>query len=853
MKKLDSFIIEKIFNSGYFKKLYKKIIKAYSALTIESENHFNISNTELRDIFRFIDLLANSSNQNARMCAYHWISLLEPFSDKWGKFSLISSLVYSKLGLYALDFNDHALPFSQRLENEAKKSAQTFNNTYIFTDAQFDIYTDMLKSPYYSFSGPTSLGKSFILKRYIEEIIQNSTSNIVILVPTRALISQFSLEIKNELYELIENLNYKIVTHGSLASKSDAVIIKHIFILTPERLLNLFSQGKVVSIDYLFVDEAHKLSNNDDSDVRSLTEYNAIDSALFNNPNMKIVFSSPNIENPEVFLNLFGREKIYASKIIESPVSQNLYLIDFHKKEIKYFSNSECIDIESDSLYTLNKKSDFIYNIGSRHGSNMIYCSSRAKAVDSALEFYQIRLSENIVLSPLLIDSIKKISNYIHPEYYLAMFLMKRIAYHHGQLPQAIRNIVEELFRNGDIDFIFCTPTLVEGVNMPTRNIFINCDDKIRLIADAKKNPNKTLAFWNLAGRAGRYCKELSGNIFCLQDESNRWDNTDIFLEKTAHLTTTIDARIESKSGLREIERYLSDAETDISKRNQAIEYLANIMAVDTIRFKNNLKDSFVLRKFYDIHREELLSLAKLKANDILDIPIDIINSYKSLNFKIQRKVFDYVSISPVNKKLPSLDYANILSVLELFYDLYKWGETETKYVKSKEQLTYFATLMNQWTNDYSINRIINENIDLKKTIVIERGQQPIPFDKNDINHVNKVIDDILYNIERILSFFFEKYFNHYYKCLASILGEDNAGHNWATFLEYGSKNPLCISLQTLGISRHAANIIASSRELRKYLKFNEDSYELISVNKQGLLNSLQKDSVEYGEVKIFL
>lgn len=73
-------------------------------------------------------------------------------------------------------------------------------------------------------------------------------------------------------------------------------------------------------------------------------------------------------------------------------------------------------------------------------------------------------------------------------------------------------------------------------------------------------------------------------------------------------------------------------------------------MAVDTIRFKNNLKDSFVLRKFYDIHREELLSLAKLKANDILDIPIDIINSYKSLNFKIQRKVFDYVSVSPVNK-----------------------------------------------------------------------------------------------------------------------------------------------------------------------------------------------------------
>ncbi|TOH09998.1 hypothetical protein CGI87_26665, partial [Vibrio parahaemolyticus] len=71
---------------------------------------------------------------------------------------------------------------------------------------------------------------------------------------------------------------------------------------------------------------------------------------------------------------------------------------------------------------------------------------------------------------------MEKISTYIHNEYYLAYFLEKRIAYHHGQLPPVIRNIIEELFRDNEIDFIFCTPTLVEGVNMPTRNIFINCD-----------------------------------------------------------------------------------------------------------------------------------------------------------------------------------------------------------------------------------------------------------------------------------------------------------------------------------------------------------------------------------------
>ena len=105
---------------------------------------------------------------------------------------------------------------------------------------------------------------------------------------------------------------------------------------------------------------------------------------------------------------------------------------------------------------------------------------------------------------------------FIHDEYYLTKFLEKRIAYHHGQLPHIIRNLIEKLFRDGEINFIFCTPTLVEGVNMPTKNIFINCDKKIRLNKDKTFNPNKIIAFWNLAGRAGRYRKELSGNIFCI-------------------------------------------------------------------------------------------------------------------------------------------------------------------------------------------------------------------------------------------------------------------------------------------------------------------------------------------------
>ncbi|WP_180762085.1 DEAD/DEAH box helicase, partial [Vibrio parahaemolyticus] len=88
-----------------------------------------------------------------------------------------------------------------------------------------------------------------------------SRSNIVILVPSKALINQFSLEIKSELKSVLHEKKYCVLTHGNLVTDDNE---KYIFILTPERLLSLYSQKVDISIDFLFVDEAHKLSNSTD-------------------------------------------------------------------------------------------------------------------------------------------------------------------------------------------------------------------------------------------------------------------------------------------------------------------------------------------------------------------------------------------------------------------------------------------------------------------------------------------------------------------------------------------------------------------------------------------------------------
>jgi hypothetical protein len=98
----------------------------------------------------------------------------------------------------------------------------------------------------------------------------------------------------------------------------------------------------------------------------------------------------------------------------------------------------------------------------------------------------------------------------IHPEFLLVTVLRRGIAFHYGNLPLILREEIERLFSAGVIKYLVCTSTLIEGVNMSCRNIFIRGPKRGRL------HPMTQEDFWNLAGRAGRWGMEFQGNIFCV-------------------------------------------------------------------------------------------------------------------------------------------------------------------------------------------------------------------------------------------------------------------------------------------------------------------------------------------------
>jgi ERCC4-related helicase len=229
-----------------------------------------------------------------------------------------------------------------KLEKATKETYQrTPDEEYVFTDRQYELFEKLKNSNHYSFSGPTSFGKSFIIEEFIKYIIKErkGIDNIAILVPTRALISQIREQLKNNLKEID---NYKIIEYPEIPYMFNKN--KYIFIFTPERLIAYLGNQDNPNIDYMFIDEAQKIISN--KDTRAPLYYHAI--LLAQRKSIKLFFSAPNISNADIFLKIFEKSQTENMILKESPVTQNRFYIDlFENKYYAINDENEIIEIES--------------------------------------------------------------------------------------------------------------------------------------------------------------------------------------------------------------------------------------------------------------------------------------------------------------------------------------------------------------------------------------------------------------------------------------------------------------------------------------------------------------------------
>lgn len=823
MNTLGSEIFSDIESNEYLQEIYENILLNYSY------NLFRITTyapkqVDLDHALRFADLLSKSSgspnSENHRIWGQVIVALLAKLHPHNDSVKCYLSSVLSSVSNYRGLEMQRDIP---RLPVVMDEIFSNFEKELLRIPAQPDAFFfrtqknvyDSLAQQYFSYSGPTSMGKSFVMRMFIKErITKGYAENYVIIVPTKALINEVSTKIIDDLKTLLPQHNYRVITSGGALSLQQNH--NFVLVLTPERLLYLLLDRPSFKIDYLFIDEAHKISS---KDSRSPFYYKLIDLLSKRESKPHIIFSSPNIPNPEVYLQLIPDVSNVADNKLAttySPVNQIKFVVDLVENKVSVFNDYRRTAVEVGVFKQPVIPAKLIRVVGAGH-QNIIYCSSTKKAVDMALDYAKTSpvLNDNAALMSLA----KEIRSEIHNDYYLADLISKGIAYHIGYLPANIRLQIESLFRSGDITAIFCTSTLVEGVNLPADNLFIT----------HYKNglSNMTAVdFKNLIGRVGRIEFNLYGNVFLVRADqkvnSEKYIElleTDVPAQKLSIVSQLTDPQKKKvieclAAGNIELLKYpkKQSADSYALMRKFALMLLRDILT--------NNKNSVVRKEFASVmsSRDEEAILKSFQDRRNIDDDINIsIDQIDNLSAEIA-KGLSY----PKFNEQGNIDYNELVSFLEKLCRIFKWDVYESatlghtsKKTGNHGRLRWYAVILSQWMSGNGLGIIMNDALAYKEAHPesgVEVNGAYVNYD-GSIAHKNIVISDTLNAIEDVVLFRISNYFLRFSAEYKRQHGIATMQNDWYEYVEYGTTNPLTIMLQRNGFTRETATFLKQHKE----------------------------------------
>jgi hypothetical protein len=113
---------------------------------------------------------------------------------------------------------------------------------------------------------------------------------------------------------------------------------------------------------------------------------------------------------------------------------------------------------------------------------------------------------------PILAAAATWIGREYHPSWSFATALQRGIGLHHGGVPRALSQLNVTLFNTGQLAFLVCTSTLIEGVNTAAKNVIIY-ENKIA------RSKLDFFTFNNIRGRSRRMSQHLRGNVYVFDQE----------------------------------------------------------------------------------------------------------------------------------------------------------------------------------------------------------------------------------------------------------------------------------------------------------------------------------------------
>ncbi|MBK6949597.1 MAG: hypothetical protein IPH16_17315 [Haliscomenobacter sp.] len=156
----------------------------------------------------------------------------------------------------------------------------------------------------------------------------------------------------------------------------------------------------------------------------------------------------------------------------------------------------------------------------------LIYCSSPNKATGLCLEFIKYLKSQKINSNIENVGNNKEMIDWItenvNSRWSLIQSLNFGAAFHHGALPRHLGSSIVDAFNQNSVRWLFCTSTLIEGINTSAKNVILYDKDK----------GTKQIDFFdykNIAGRSGRMKSILLAMFIVLKNNQTKWNCLLIF------------------------------------------------------------------------------------------------------------------------------------------------------------------------------------------------------------------------------------------------------------------------------------------------------------------------------------
>ncbi len=857
----------------------------FGVLTISElapELRHPLSQSQVGRLIESAAVLSLSNDENHKKIAYKIaIYLLNQYKSEYGSIPFIAELVLTRLGdlpviqhmtavgdtqdyfgyfpkklegkLFGQNGSEHALSirFPEALEKKTVNQfhlAQSMRVT--FTDFQAQSLVLLQEQIDVAFSAPTSAGKSYVILNYLADLFSKSEAlSIVYIVPTKALVAEVQRNFLETFKKLGVKRDFLVFTGASILNRDEVLeTSKKVFVLTQERLQEILANDDVsLHVDVLVVDEAQQIAN----EGRGIIHEDAILDLVRHNPRMQKIFISPYVSNLDKYAKIFdiAPERFRTKTTRLSPVAQSILFINFQRTGArgKYGVDISLLSQELGekgssrmplTSLELNKLPTSIYakkawvagNLIGGSEPTLIYCNTRVEC-RRVCEKLVSATERRAVADPELKEAISFLREHVHPDYYLAEYLGSRIGFHYGTMPQFVRSYVKQLFETKKIVHLACTSTLLEGVNLPAKNL---------VVYSPYKGPRRMdkLSFRNLVGRAGRLQMDYYGKIYCINVKE--WDpKEEMFDDK--------------------LETIESSTITTLSKHaKDLIEFLSN-SALKPKDVVASMATSLLMKQIMDPHRDFLSRFQKLhegitqevieKIRSLLIDTVDRLSISKrevyTRNRSIDPRFQDELYLALKNQGIRVLppfpgqpDFYDSLKKIFQLISQYLFREKNNQYV-------FYTFIANLWINETPYKKILDRQISRR----IHSGVE----DHVRKNIINKSIDDLNTALEEKLRYDYTRGLKCYTDIIQFLLAEENSKLPYCEklhqYLESGASSNRVLFLTGAGLTRATAIQITEALQgevpewttIRDTIKWLKDNLDVL----RGLLHPILFQEIE--------